>query len=140
MFEFLSFWFLFLFTNLIIMCSDGNFQATKLDPSVLLLDTRVLELPWKSCQMPRNFTEKRVSSASGYKGSWIFAKIPSNAPMFSTLAISRKNPLIVLLVTRVENPVKWLRCSSYDSPKIIRKFSIRRKERRRWKFGHFGDY
>ena len=100
------------------MCSDGNFQATKLDPLVLLLDTRVLGLPWKSrqmarwlllwlnftekrvtrvlgflrksrqmprCLLTRNFTEKPVSRASGYKGLWIFAKIPSNAPMFPTL-------------------------------------------------------
>ena len=70
------------------MCSDGKFQATKLDPLVLLLDTRVLGLPWKSRQMTRNFTEKPVSRGSGYKGDnhkgpWIFAKIPSNAPLFA---------------------------------------------------------
>ena len=125
MFEFLSFWFLFLFTNLIIMCFDGNFQATKLDALLLVLDTRVLGLLWKSRQMTRNFTEKRVSRASGSKGPWIFAKIPSNALMFFALTRNfTENLLVVLLVTRV---LEFLRKSRLMPRCLLLLLAISRK-------------
>ena len=37
------------------------------------------------CLLTRNFTEKPVRRASGYKGPWIFVKIPSNGLMVATM-------------------------------------------------------